>query len=62
MPLWTAPLVALALTQIAALATSVYLHRTLAHRALAVHPVVDHGPGPTAVGGRAPQAPRVHRP
>ena len=41
MPLWTAPLVALALTQIAALATSVYLHRTLAHRALAVHPVVD---------------------
>ena len=41
MPLWTAPLVAIALTQIAALATSVYLHRTLAHRALAVHPVVD---------------------
>ena len=41
MPLWTAPLVALALTQIAALATSVYLHRTLAHRALAVHPAVD---------------------
>jgi len=41
MPLWTAPLVALVLTQIAALATSVYLHRTLAHRALAVHPVVD---------------------
>lgn len=33
-----APIVALALTQIAALATSVYLHRTLAHRALAVHP------------------------
>jgi stearoyl-CoA desaturase (Delta-9 desaturase) len=41
MPLWTAPLVAIALTQIAALATSVYLHRTLAHRALAVHPIVD---------------------
>jgi stearoyl-CoA desaturase (delta-9 desaturase) len=41
MPLWSAPLVALALTQIAALATSVYLHRTLAHRALAVHPVID---------------------
>ena len=40
MPLeiWIAPIVALALTQIAALATSVYLHRTLAHRALAVHP------------------------
>jgi stearoyl-CoA desaturase (delta-9 desaturase) len=33
--------VALALTQIAALATSVYLHRTLAHRALAVHPLAD---------------------
>jgi stearoyl-CoA desaturase (delta-9 desaturase) len=41
MPLWAAPLVALALTQIAVLATSVYLHRTLAHRALSVHPVVD---------------------
>ncbi|HXU87795.1 MAG TPA: fatty acid desaturase [Methylomirabilota bacterium] len=41
MPLWTAPLVAIALTQIAALATSVYLHRTLAHRALAIRPVVD---------------------
>jgi stearoyl-CoA desaturase (delta-9 desaturase) len=38
---WIAPFVALALTQIAALATSVYLHRTLAHRALAVHPVAD---------------------
>ena len=43
MPLeiWIAPFVALALTQIAALATSVYLHRTLAHRALAVHPLAD---------------------
>jgi stearoyl-CoA desaturase (Delta-9 desaturase) len=41
MPLWIAPLVALALTQIAALATSVYLHRTLAHRALRVHPLAD---------------------
>jgi stearoyl-CoA desaturase (Delta-9 desaturase) len=43
MPLamWIAPLVALALTQIAVLATSVYLHRTLAHRSLAVHPVAD---------------------
>src|SRR5512145_81259 len=38
---WIAPFVALALTQIAALATSVYLHRTLAHRALAVHPLAD---------------------
>ena len=41
MTLWIAPVVALGLTQIAALATSVYLHRTLAHRSLAVHPVVD---------------------
>lgn len=39
--IWMAPLVALALTQVAALATSVYLHRTLAHRAIAVHPAVD---------------------
>ena len=38
--IWMAPLVALALTQVAALATSVYLHRTLAHRAIAVHPAV----------------------
>lgn len=36
--MWMAPLVALTLTQLAALATSVYLHRTLAHRAIAVHP------------------------
>src|SRR3989475_2257595 len=35
------PLVGIALTQIAVVATSVYLHRTLAHRALAVHPVDD---------------------
>jgi stearoyl-CoA desaturase (delta-9 desaturase) len=41
MPLWIAPLVALMLTQVAALATSIYLHRTLAHRAIRVHPVVD---------------------
>jgi len=39
--LWLAPLVALALTQIAAIATSVYLHRGLAHRALRLHPVTD---------------------
>ena len=38
---WIAPVVAVALTQVAALATSVYLHRGLAHRALAVHPVAD---------------------
>src|SRR5204862_3590056 len=38
---WTAPLVAIALTQAAVVATSVYLHRALAHRALVVHPVAD---------------------
>ena len=32
--------VAVALTQIAVLATSIYLHRTLAHRALAMHPTL----------------------
>jgi stearoyl-CoA desaturase (delta-9 desaturase) len=35
-----AVVVAVALTQIAVLATSIYLHRTLAHRALIVHPAV----------------------
>jgi len=35
------PLVALALAQIASVATSVYLHRALAHRALRLHPVTD---------------------
>jgi stearoyl-CoA desaturase (delta-9 desaturase) len=38
---WTVPLVAIALTQIAVVATSIYLHRALAHRALDVHPVAD---------------------
>ena len=38
---WTAPVVAIALTQIAVVATSIYLHRALAHRALVVHPVAD---------------------
>ena len=37
----TAPVVAIALTQIAVVATSIYLHRALAHRALVVHPVAD---------------------
>ena len=41
--LWIAPLAALALTQIAAIATSVYLHRALAHRSLRLHPIVDVG-------------------
>ena len=34
-------LVAVALAQIASIATSVYLHRGLAHRALRLHPVAD---------------------
>jgi stearoyl-CoA desaturase (Delta-9 desaturase) len=38
---WTAPVVAIALTQISVVATSIYLHRALAHRALVVHPVAD---------------------
>ena len=37
--MWIAALVALTLAQIAVIATSVYLHRTLAHRALRLHPV-----------------------
>jgi stearoyl-CoA desaturase (delta-9 desaturase) len=35
------PLVGLALAQIASVATSVYLHRGLAHRSLRMHPAVD---------------------
>lgn len=38
---WIVPLVVVALAQVAVIATSVYLHRTLAHRALGVHPVAD---------------------
>ncbi len=38
---WIVLLVALALTQGAAIATSVYLHRALAHRSLVLHPVAD---------------------
>jgi fatty-acid desaturase len=34
-------LIAIGLTQIAAIATSLYLHRALAHRSLAVHPAID---------------------
>lgn len=36
-----AVLVALALTQAAVIATSIYLHRSLAHRSLVVHPAAD---------------------
>jgi stearoyl-CoA desaturase (delta-9 desaturase) len=39
--LWIVPLVAVALAQTAVIATSMYLHRALAHRSLAVHPVAD---------------------
>jgi stearoyl-CoA desaturase (delta-9 desaturase) len=35
---WIVPVVAVGVTQMAVIATSVYLHRALAHRALAVHP------------------------
>lgn len=38
---WIVPAAAVAVTQLALIATSVYLHRALAHRSLVVHPVVD---------------------
>jgi stearoyl-CoA desaturase (delta-9 desaturase) len=38
---WTVPLVALALTQVAVLATSIYLHRAMAHRSVRLHPLAD---------------------
>ena len=38
---WEATLVAIALTQVAVVATSIYLHRALAHRSLSVHPFAD---------------------
>jgi stearoyl-CoA desaturase (delta-9 desaturase) len=40
-PGWVIPLAALGLTQAAVLATSIYLHRALAHRSLRVHPIAD---------------------
>ena len=40
-PVWAVPIVAVAVSQIAVLATSIYLHRTLAHRALRLHPAAD---------------------
>jgi stearoyl-CoA desaturase (delta-9 desaturase) len=39
--IWLAPCVAFAISQVAVITTSVYLHRGLAHRALAIHPVAD---------------------
>jgi stearoyl-CoA desaturase (delta-9 desaturase) len=35
------PLVAVVITQVTVIATSIYLHRALAHRSLRVHPVMD---------------------
>ena len=40
-PAWLIPIVAILVTQAAVLATSIYLHRALAHRALSLHPVAD---------------------
>ena len=37
------PIVTIVLTQLAVIATSIYLHRALAHRSLHLHPVVDVG-------------------
>jgi stearoyl-CoA desaturase (delta-9 desaturase) len=39
--LWIVLLASVALTQTAVIATSMYLHRALAHRSLAVHPAAD---------------------
>ena len=38
---WAVPLVTIALTQVAVIGTSIYLHRALAHRSLRLHPVAD---------------------
>ena len=38
---WIVPLAAVALAQVAVLATSMYLHRALAHRSVVVHPAAD---------------------
>ena len=39
--LWFVPIVSLAISQLAIIATSVYLHRGLAHRAVRIHPAAD---------------------
>ena len=39
--LWIVPAAALAVTQLAVIATSIYLHRAVAHHALTVSPVAD---------------------
>jgi stearoyl-CoA desaturase (Delta-9 desaturase) len=38
---WVVPVVTIVLTQVAVIATSIYLHRALAHRSLHLHPVTD---------------------
>jgi stearoyl-CoA desaturase (delta-9 desaturase) len=38
---WAVPLVTIGLTQVAVIATSIYLHRALAHRSLQLHPAAD---------------------
>jgi stearoyl-CoA desaturase (Delta-9 desaturase) len=38
---WMVPFVTIALTQVAVIATSIYLHRALAHRSLKMHRVAD---------------------
>jgi len=38
---WVVPVVTMALTQVAVIATSIYLHRALAHRSLHLHPIAD---------------------
>ena len=38
---WLVPIAAVLLTQAAVLATSIYLHRALAHRSLSLHPLAD---------------------
>ena len=38
---WVVPIVTIMLTQVAVIATSIYLHRALAHRSLHLHPIAD---------------------
>jgi len=38
---WAVPIVTIVLTQVAVIATSIYLHRALAHRSLHLHPIAD---------------------
>ena len=39
--MWCVPVVTIVLTEVAVIATSIYLHRALAHRALHLHPLAD---------------------